>query len=285
MIYGFLPLPEATGLLRGERWIAAAEEFPPQKLRRDTRAGLANSGVLLLAGAPIAGAGILRAIEEWIWPVGNPTWSFKWPFEQNALTTVVFRRYPRRYTLLKPGCPLNSPFGALLRHLVGGTPHRAVYHPDHRTAWLAEALRCTIRALNRSADSRAPLERCTPNEERFEVDSHGCGEGDKNSLHTTPLSPTVLGRLRAADAEACCGLCNADEACAGWTFLWKWPASALNCVLLEAFEGVTHYEGRVTRAKVPRTGGGAGATGAAGAAQQTRTYIVPPPLFGVTGPS
>jgi len=134
------PLLEATGLLRGERWIAAAEEFPPQKLRRDTRAGLANSGVLLLAGAPIAGAGILRAIEEWIWPVGNPTWSFKWPFEQNALTTVVFRRYPRRYTLLKPGCPLNSPFGALLRHLVGGTPHRAVYHPDHRTAWLAEAL-------------------------------------------------------------------------------------------------------------------------------------------------
>jgi len=156
---------------------------------------------------------------------------------------------------------------------------------DPSRAPFPQALRCTIRALNRSADSRAPLERCTPNEERFEVDSHGCGEGDKNSLHTTPLSPTVLGRLRAADAEACCGLCNADEACAGWTFLWKWPASALNCVLLEAFEGVTHYEGRVTRAKVPRTGGGAGATGAAGAAQQTRTYIVPPPLFGVTGPS
>ena len=66
--------------------------------------------------------------------------------------------------------------------------------------------------------------------------------------------------------------------------MWKWPASALNCVLLEAFEGVMHYEGRVTRAKVPRTGGGAGAAGAA-AAQQTRTYIVPPPLFGATGPS
>ena len=29
MIDGFLPLPEATGLLRGERWIAAAEESPP----------------------------------------------------------------------------------------------------------------------------------------------------------------------------------------------------------------------------------------------------------------
>ena len=29
-----------------------------------------------------------------------------------------------------------------------------------------QALRCTIRALNRSADSHAPLERCTPNEER-----------------------------------------------------------------------------------------------------------------------
>lgn len=89
----------------------------------------------------------------------------------------------------------------------------------------------------------------------------------------------------AGSPQACCGLCNADEACAGWTFLWKWPASALNCVLLEAFEGVTHYEGRVTRAKLPRTEGGAGAGGAAGAAQQTRTYIVPPPLFGATGPS
>jgi hypothetical protein len=82
------PLLQKTGLLNGSKWIAAAEEFPPQKLRRDFRAGIANSGVLLLAGAPTAGAEILKAVEKWIWPMANPTWMFKWPFEQNALTQV-----------------------------------------------------------------------------------------------------------------------------------------------------------------------------------------------------
>jgi len=169
------PLLQSTGLLDGSRWIAAAEEFPPQKLRGDFRAGIANSGVLLLTGAPIAGAKILQSVEEWIWPMGNPTWMFKWPFEQNALTQVVFRRNPERYTLLKPGCPINSPFGALLRHMVGGTPHRAIYHPDHRLPWLVDALQCTLRATNHSGSPAAPpLERCTPNERSLRLDASGC---------------------------------------------------------------------------------------------------------------
>ena len=131
------------------KWLAAAEEFPPQKLRRDGRAGLANSGILLLAGAPVAGGAMLRAIEEWIWPdEGHPVWMFRWPYEQNALSNVFFRKYPSRYSLLKPGCPINSPFGAFLRHMVGGTPSRKVYHPDHRAAWMLDALRCTLRGVS-----------------------------------------------------------------------------------------------------------------------------------------
>lgn len=49
------PLLEMAGLTSG-KWLAAAEEYPPQKRRKDFRAGLANSGVLLIAGVPIAGA-------------------------------------------------------------------------------------------------------------------------------------------------------------------------------------------------------------------------------------
>lgn len=169
------PLLQKTGLLNGTRWIAAAEEFPPQKLRRDFRAGIANSGVLLLAGAPTAGAEVLEAVERWIWPDGNPTWMFKWPFEQNALTQVVFRGYADRYTLLKPGCPINSPFGALIRHFVGGSPHRAIYHPDHRLPWLVDALRCTLHATAHSgAPEASPLKRCTPNERSIQLDVTGC---------------------------------------------------------------------------------------------------------------
>ena len=59
---------------------------------------------------------------------------FNWPFEQNALSTTVLKAYAGRIVKLRPGCPLNSPFGAYVRHYVGGTPDRSVYHPDHRAS-------------------------------------------------------------------------------------------------------------------------------------------------------
>ena len=139
------PLISLLGLRDGRRWLAVAGEWPPQKLRGDRRAGEANSGVLLLAGAPIAGAPVLEMLDRWIWPSnGLALATFYWPFEQNALTFSVLADYPERVVRLHPGCPLNSPFGAYVRHYVGGTPDRSIYHPHHRGAWLLLALRCTV---------------------------------------------------------------------------------------------------------------------------------------------
>ena len=56
LIYGFLPLPEATGLLRGERWIAAAEASPPQELRMTMLSPHSCHPALLLSGVPTAEA-------------------------------------------------------------------------------------------------------------------------------------------------------------------------------------------------------------------------------------
>jgi hypothetical protein len=246
------------------KWIAAAEEFPPQKLRRDYRAGLANSGVLLMAGVPVAGVGILRALEAWIWPqTGNPTFMFKWPFEQNALTHIVFKGNPSRYTLLKPGCPLNSPFGAFFRHLVGGTPHRAVYHPDHRGPWTLQALHCTLRGLAPNASAQ----RCTPNEQRLQLNTTGCD--DSQVLHDRrPVAPEVLARLRAADWEVCCAYCNAEAGCAAWSYAYQWKASLINCWLLTGASGHSYKKGFVLGRR------------RSGPPTRTLAYAVPPPLFG-----
>ena len=139
------PLISLLGLDSGVKWLAVAEEWPPQKLRGDKRAGLLNSGVFLLSGVPAAGTGVLKMIEDWIWPSsGLALAAFSWPFEQNALTAMLLQRYPQKITVLLPGCPINSPFGAYIRHYVGGTPDRSIYHPHHRSAWLLAALRCTV---------------------------------------------------------------------------------------------------------------------------------------------
>jgi len=239
-----------AGLLDGSRWIAAAEEFPPQKLRRDYRAGLANSGILLMAGAPVVGSGVLRAMEEWIWPAnGNPTWMFKWPFEQNALTQCVFLKYPDRYTLFKPGCPFNSPFGAMFRHMVGGTPHRAIYHPEHRPPWFNQALQCTLEAVHIADAANLPPVRCTPNEPSLHLDGTGCDEMEilQNSR---PTGGKVFARLRAADWESCCAFCNAASSqCVAWSFVWNWPYSIISCMLFSSLQGMETAAGRVAAYK------------------------------------
>ena len=154
------------GLSDGRKWLAVAGEWPPQKLRHDHRAGVANSGVLLLSGLPIAGAGMLEMLERWVWPTRDgalPT--FTWPYEQNALTFSLIAEYEKRVVLLRPGCPLNTPFGAYVRHYVGGTPDRSVYHRHHGLAWLLQAMRCTVRLVLAAANMsrgaalsvRAPL--------------------------------------------------------------------------------------------------------------------------------
>ena len=246
--------------------MAAAQEFPPQKLRGDWRAGLANSGVLLLSGARVAGARILQTMERWIFPRGNPTWMFKWPFEQHALTQEVFYGNRERYTLLRPGCPLNSPFGALFRHMVGGTPHRQVYHPDHRAPWLVEAVRCTV--ANVHANRGAPVERCSVNERNLELDATGCVDDSELGKQMTPVRPHVISRVRATDWLMCCGLCNADSACTAWTFAWQWPVSMRNCMLLDRHSGFSDLRGRVSAAK------------RASPVQATlRAYTVPVPLM------
>ncbi len=235
-----------------------------------------------MAGVPVAGAGILQAIEAWIWPSrGNPSFMFKWPYEQNALTHAVFNAYPSRYTLLKPGCPINSPFGAFFRHLVGGTPHRAVYHPDHRLAWLVGALRCTLRGLatNGTADDFGA--RCTPNEPRLLMNTTGCV--DSRAIHDhRPVRPTVRARVRASDWEACCAYCNADAACMAWSFAWQWKPTLRNCWLISATEGAEYAKGFVLALK-------AGTSGTATAQQNvrqgttSRAFRVPPPADGGLG--
>ena len=150
------PLLELTGLRGGGRWVAAAQEFPPQKLRNDYRAGVANSGILLdggRAGGGRFGDAMRLAIEEWIWPPlgeSNPTWMFKWPFEQNGLTKTFYEALPDRCVLLRPGCPINSPFGSFLRHFVGGTPHTAL-----STTTSTATAGCSRRSSARCASSRA----------------------------------------------------------------------------------------------------------------------------------
>ncbi|KAL1519037.1 hypothetical protein AB1Y20_003305 [Prymnesium parvum] len=268
-----LPLIELSGLTAG-KWLAAAEEYPPQKRRRDFRAGLANSGVLLLAGAPAAGAQVLEALERWIWPsTGHPLYFFSWPFEQNALSTSVFRAYPHAWTLLRPGCPLNSPFGALFRHYVGGTPDRNVYHPAHRDAWLLQAVQCTARNLvSAAARSSEPPQSCTPNEPRLQLDAAGCALEEADILmDTRALSPVVLARVRAPDWKPCCAFCNAEPTCRAWAFAPNWPNGMLNCWLLEGFTGTLPASGRwLARKQV-------------GAPRPLSTFVVPESMISSHG--
>lgn len=252
------PLVELLGLHDGRKWLAVSGEWPPQKLRRDQRAGVANSGVLLLAGAPTAGAGVLRMLESWIWPSkGLPLATFYWPYEQNALTYSLIHTYANRVALLRPGCPFNSPFGAYVRHYVGGTPDRAVYHPHHRAAWLLAALRCTVALVAAAAtpptESAAGLrgdagsalrhrEGCAANEPTLTLPAPRatCGENDgagvgQNALierDVQPMGATVLSRLTASWWRACCAFCLAHPTCAAWSFHEDWPADSINCVLL-----------------------------------------------------
>ena len=272
------PLLELTGLRGGGRWVAAAQEFPPQKLRNDYRAGVANSGILLMAGAPVAGAEMLRLIEEWIWPplgVGNPTWMFKWPFEQNGLTKTFYEALPDRCVLLRPGCPINSPFGAFLRHFVGGTPHRAVYHHEHRHSWLLEALQCTLRIVEGGG---AP-ERCTPNEPLLALDAAGCVEEASatdammDAVPAPGSGTSVVARLRASDSQACCALCNAADECTSWAFAFDYPMNVINCQLLAKFGAARHEKGHMIghRRYAPRP------KGARVGPRDARVAYVPPP--------
>ena len=248
------PLLNATGLTRG-KWIAAAEEYPPQKLRKDRRAGLANSGLLLLAGVPTAGAAILQMMEEWIWPLVrrcdrtnptippeqrlgcNPAYFFSWPYEQNALTTSIFARYPDRFTLLRSGCPLNSPFGAFFRHLVGGTPAVSVYNDELRPAWAMLALQCTLGIVLGALHPQSGALRvtpCTPNEPTLLLDARGC-----TALHsqedTVPVQPELIARVRAPDWTSCCALCNELRECSAWSHDEDQPAGLMNCRLIRSF--------------------------------------------------
>ena len=260
------PLLNVTGLLNGSKWIAAAQEFPPQKLRGDWRAGLANSGVLLMVGSRIAGKTLLETMERWIFPPGNPTWMFKWPFEQHALTRVFFYGNRDRYTLLRPGCPINSPFGAFLRHMVGGTPHRQVYHPDHRLPWLRNAVQCVVRGIN--GKTGAALERCNPNEPNIVHNLTGCVDDGNLLKQMTPIAPRVFSRIRSSDWMSCCGYCNADVRCTAWTFAWQWPVTMRNCMLLDKYSGFRWLRGRVSRVKASSP-----------FVPPARSYTVPEPLF------
>ena len=263
------PLISLLGLQNGATWLAAAGEYPPQKLRRDTRAGVSNTGVLLMAGLPTAGPGILRLLEDWIWPArGVPLATFTWPFEQNAFTQSIIRaaRYSGRVRLLRPGCPLNSPFGAYIRHLVGGTPDRSVYHHDNRAAWLLESLRCTVAlvtaAANKSASEtpgrtigsadevlRRP-EGCATNEPRLVLGlgascglAHNFSSPESGILRgERPVGGRALARLGASWWRACCAFCVLHEPCRAWHYHDSWPADSLNCILLDGFRSTARGE-------------------------------------------
>ena len=282
------PLISLLGLRTAEKWLAVAGEYPPQKLRRDTRAGLANSGVLLLAGLPTAGPGVLRLLEDWIWPSrGVPLATFTWPFEQNALTQNVILgfKYSRRVALLKPGCPLNSPFGAYIRHYVGGTPDRSVYHPNYRPAWLLAALRCTVGLVADAATSATRVgdssrvgsphievvqraEGCAANEPELllRLDAF-CGQSSNFSSAESgimrghrPVDGDVVARVSASWWRACCALCVHHEPCAAWGFHDDWPAHTRNCMLLNGFTAVQRVSSaRTMLGRIPGRGGTAAA--------------------------
>ena len=281
------PLISLLGLRSGAKWLAVAGEYPPQKLRRDTRAGLANSGVILLAGVPTAGAAILSMLEDWIWPSrGLPIATFSWPYEQNALTQMILlgRKYSARVALLRPGCPLNSPFGAYVRHMVGGTPDRSVYHHHHRAAWLLQALRCTVNLVTAAASAgteRAGLqegemsdggalmgaeghalqraEGCAPNEPRLLLSlGASCGASHNFSSPLSgiehgqrPVGGAVLSRVSASWWRACCAFCVLHEPCKAWSFHEGWPADTLNCLLLDGFRSTTPASKTTLLGRIP----------------------------------
>lgn len=190
---------------------------------------------------------VLEALERWIWPTkGHPVYFFSWPFEQNALSTVIFHLYPDVWTLLRPGCPFNSPFGAFFRHLVGGTPDRNVYHPSHRNSWLLQAVRCTAQnVVGAATQSSAAPQSCTPNEPHLRLNATGCDQSEAEILTDTyAVNPSIIARVRAADWKPCCALCNSERACDAWSFASEWPKEMLNCWLLRDFTSSQHFPGR-----------------------------------------
>ena len=274
------PIDPLLSLL-GDKWLAVAGEYPPQKLRKDTRAGEANSGVLLFAGLPTAGPGVLRMIEDWIWPFrGVALAAFTWPYEQNALSAIVLKYYGAQVARLQPGCPLNSPFGAFVRHYVGGTPDRTIYHPNHRAGWLLQALRCTVELVSHAANASAAArsgaasgpgfrgaasdalhrpEGCAPNEPTLAITVGGMCGGVNGGVPSVsrgqqPVGAHVLSRVHASWWRHCCALCVVHLPCRGWTFDDDWPAGTRNCVLLDRVgKTVTAEESRLV-GRIPARG-------------------------------
>lgn len=77
-----------------------------------------------------------------------------WPYDQTAFHVVVSAdpRYQDMVTLLKQGCPINSPFAEFIPHLVSGSHSGAHYHWQDRALIIKAAHNCTRDALAQDDD-------------------------------------------------------------------------------------------------------------------------------------
>lgn len=176
----------------------------------------------------------------------NLIWMFSWPYEQNALTTSIFARYPDRFTLLRPGCPLNSPFGAFLRHLVGGTPAISVYNDELRPVWAMLALQCTLGIVLGALHPQGGALRvtpCTPDEPTLHLDARGY-EAAHLHTNTAPVQPELFARVRAPDWLSCCALCNELDECSAWSYDLDRPAGLINRRLIGGFASTRVAQGQ-----------------------------------------
>ena len=220
---------------------------------------------------------------------------YAWPYDQNALSEIVLRFYRTRVTMLRPGCPLNSPFAAYVRHYVGGTPDHAVYAAAHRAGWMLDALRCTVSLVRAAAaaaasDAAIPpaaaglsgaagaaLRRpagCAPNEPWLAINVSGlCGDGGGAGVTplaaapavyrgVTPVGDVPLARVSAPWWRACCALCAAHAPCAVWAYDEEWPADARNCVLFGRIDAAARANDQRVVGRVARRNGARGGAAA-----------------------
>mmetsp|Transcript_102309 Transcript_102309/g.259855 ORF Transcript_102309/g.259855 Transcript_102309/m.259855 type:complete len:511 (+) Transcript_102309:48-1580(+) len=135
------PVFEKSGLISGEKVVAVVEEYPCKNIRNG---GNFNMGNFLFR----RGQSTVDIFNTWM-----NSKAYKddrgiphWPARQGAFSVDVYVQHKSQIAVMAGGCPLGSPFGAVISHLTGGTLDK-IYDPGKARPLLPYMAACVVRRL------------------------------------------------------------------------------------------------------------------------------------------
>jgi len=143
---------QAAGLVDGGKSMAVVGEYPCSNIRNG---GQFNVGNYLFSRSPQT----LNILREWnaseAYGGSRDPWPQKfWPARQGAFSVDIFSKFEDVIHVFDSGCPLGSPFGALVGHCTGGDLTGFFNHGKARQILDETLFKCVHRRLS-SQDHRA----------------------------------------------------------------------------------------------------------------------------------